>query len=43
MAGSTTEELPCQRTEDAKKMAILLTSPSGEEPQRAAGGNRKQA
>jgi hypothetical protein len=27
MAGSTTEEIPCQATEDAKKMAILLTSP----------------
>ena len=42
MAGSTTEDLPCQATEDAKKMAILLASPSGEEPpegpRRAAGG-----
>jgi hypothetical protein len=32
MAGSTTEELPCQTTEDAKTMAILLASPSGEDP-----------
>jgi hypothetical protein len=39
MAGSTTAELPCQATEDAKKMAILLAGPSGEDPRRAAGGN----
>ncbi len=32
MAGSTTEDLPYQRVEDAKKMAILLASPSGEDP-----------
>ena len=38
MAGSTTEELPYQATEDAKTMAILLASPSGEEPLRAPGG-----
>ena len=32
MAGSTTEDLPCQATEDAKKVAILLACPSGEDP-----------
>jgi hypothetical protein len=41
MAGSTTKELPCQATEDAKKMAILLAGPSGEEPRRAAGGKQR--
>ncbi len=35
MAGSTTEELPCQATEDAKNMAILLAGPSGEDPPEA--------
>jgi len=39
MAGSTTQEIPCQATEDAKKMAILLASPSGEEPPE---GRRRQ-
>ena len=39
MAGSTAEELPCQTTEDAKTMAILLASPSGEEPPE---GRRRQ-
>jgi len=42
MAGSTTEETPCQATEDAKKMAILLASPSGEDPRRAAGGKARR-
>ena len=35
MAGSTTEDLPCQATEDAKKVAIPETCPSGEEPPEA--------
>ena len=43
MAGSTTAEIPGQRTEDAKKMAILLACPSGEDPRRAAGGKPPEA
>ena len=41
MAGSTTEDLPCQATEDAKMMAILLASPSGEEPPEAMRSEAK--
>ncbi len=40
MAGSTTEETPCQVTEDAKEMAILLAGPSGEDPPE---GRRRQS
>jgi hypothetical protein len=39
MAGSTTEEIPCQTTDHAKKMAILLAGPSGEDPPE---GRRRQ-
>jgi hypothetical protein len=37
--GSTTEDIPCQAAEDAKKMAILLAGPSGEDPPE---GRRRQ-
>ena len=44
MAGSATADLPCQVTEDAKMMAILLACPSGEDsPEGRRRHPRRQA